>query len=610
MKRKEMNNGANCVEFNLMNTDRFERCLYVKFCYADMFKNEFIKFMWNYIYQLKNEDKDFDWALNKIEVQPKNAEKVVNKEERKEELKKAYRIIRDKAKQEKILNKYDRTKEFRKQYTKKYNIFLADDEKDYLCDDVMKAFEDYFYGKGKKVVEKAIGTNTSSIRHKPMYARKKDGSISTIAQGSAKIYFKNGKAYYEIWDLRTESLKHIFDVWDEEEQVFTTKSGNIPNHKRVSFEIYCKETDKLQKQLMSNEYLGYTKLIKYWKKGKARYRVQINFEKLSPVIKEINNEKYKIGIDYGTETVAIVREDGFQEIIELTPNTPRITDRIKELDIYMNNSRMAMNPQMYNENGTRKSNKELKELGIVEVYSNRYKKARAERRECYRLLKEKRKLNNFITAKYIFQLGDEFITENNSFKAWGMKRCRMAEKTMDKYGKGQRKNDYTKQIHDRAVGSVDARIKSLAEQKELSYNKVSNFDCSTYNHLSDANNMFLQLNHRLVVFDNSDIPSEYKDVTETFDKTIERICDSDGNSYILQRDLYAASKMLFLHSHIEKREKDGKKYDVTVWEFDKEGYTKFFNEIFYPEHKKYIKKLVKEKNLNLDETINGTILGY
>ena len=68
MKRKEMNNGANCVEFNLMNTDRFERCLYVKFCYADMFKNEFIKFMWNYIYfcrrLLKNLKEKIKWELH------------------------------------------------------------------------------------------------------------------------------------------------------------------------------------------------------------------------------------------------------------------------------------------------------------------------------------------------------------------------------------------------------------------------------------------------------------------------------------------------------------------------------------------------------------------
>lgn len=284
-----------------------------------------------------------------------------------------------------------------------------------------------------------------------MFSKKKDGSISDKKQGSASIVFNNGKAYYRIWDLRPEALEHIFAVWDEDNQKFNTPSGNCPAHKYIEYEIYCDETDALQKQLMSNEYLGYTKLVKYWKKGKERFRVQINFEKTSPVVNSIKTHKGIVGVDWGTETVAVVRDDGFQEIIELTPNSPRVTERIKELDRYMNNSRVATNPTLYNSDGTVKfTKKEMKELGLKWEKSHRYIKARNERREIYRKNTELRKLNNNKTVKHdIIVLGNEFHTEFNPFNAWGMKTCRMSEKTREKYDTNNRK-DYTKQIHDRA----------------------------------------------------------------------------------------------------------------------------------------------------------------
>lgn len=463
MKRKEMENGANCVEFNLKDFSPHERSRYIQFIYADKFKNEFIVYMWMVINQLGEDDENFKNALSIIRGQEKNANKVANKEERDEKLKQAYQTVYKKIKDNKILSKNDRTKEFRKIYSKKYNIFLADDQKDYLCDDVIAAFEDLFFNKGKDVKEKEVGNGkgTRALRQKPMFSKKKDGTINNKKQGSASIIFKNGKAYFRIWDLRPEALKHIFDVWDEEKQTFNTPTGQCPNHKYVEFEIYCNETDDLQKQLMSNMYLGYTKLVRYWKKGKYRYRVQINFEETSPIVKEIDiNNNHIIGVDWGTETCAIVRDDGFQEIIELTPDSPRVTERIKELDRYMDNSRRATNPNFYNEDGTIKyTKKEMKELKLKYSYSKRYYKARDERREGYRKLRETRKLNNLTMVKHkIIPLGDFFHTEFNPFNAWGMKGCRMAKKTAEKFLTNNRK-DYTKQIHDRAPRNGRCKIK-------------------------------------------------------------------------------------------------------------------------------------------------------
>ena len=55
-----------------------------------------------------------------------------------------------------------------------------------------------------------------------------------------------------------------------------------------------------------------------------------------------------------------------------------------------------MNPELFREDGTRISNREARELGLEEKHSKRYIKAAARRKECFRYLGEKRKLNKRI----------------------------------------------------------------------------------------------------------------------------------------------------------------------------------------------------------------------
>lgn len=105
------------------------------------------------------------------------------------------------------------------------------------------------------------------------------------------------------------------------------------------------------------------------------------------------------------------------------------------------------------------------------------------------------------------------------------------------------------------------------------------------------------------MFDASDVGEKFKSKTSNFSETFDIVKDNDGKEYILQRDLYAAAKMIYCIPHIEKR---GKK-EVTVWEFDQEGFEKFFSEKFYPKQEKYIKELIKQKNLGVK--LSGTILG-
>lgn len=440
----------------------------VQFCYADIFKNELIKFIWDIIDKIKEENQEFSEAIDIITNQEKNANKVVKKEERSERIKNAYSIVREVIRKNKDMTKNEIVKKFRKKFSKKNSIFLTDDTRDYLMDDVFRAFDDLFYGKGKNVEENDVGKGTMSLRHKPMYAIKKDGSVSTEKQGGAHIIFKDEKAYYRIWDLRHQSISKIFDLYNEKDNVFLTNKGGCPSHKWTEFEIGYNKASELQGQLFSNIYIGATKLSRYWKRGKYRYRVQINFDKVSPVVTNINNPKnHIVGVDWGTETVAIVRDDGYQEIIELSPNSPRVTDEIRQLDVYLNNSRRATNPDLFFEDGRIKyTKKEMKKNNLKWEQSNRYKKAAKKKKECYRILRENRKINNLTLVKHkIIMLGNAFHTEFNTFSAWGMKGVRMAEKTKEKYLTNNRR-DYTKQIHDRAPRDGRCKIEIALSTKK------------------------------------------------------------------------------------------------------------------------------------------------
>lgn len=109
MKRKKMEDGANCTEFNLKNFEEHRKSRIIQFCYADKFKNEFIDYMWSFINKYREEDKEFSNALDYINNQPKNSDKIVNKEERNEKLSQAYKIVGDKVNTENIISRNERT---------------------------------------------------------------------------------------------------------------------------------------------------------------------------------------------------------------------------------------------------------------------------------------------------------------------------------------------------------------------------------------------------------------------------------------------------------------------------------------------------------------------
>ena len=154
------------------------------------------------------------------------------------------------------------------------------------------------------------------------------------------------------------------------------------------------------------------------------------------------------------------------------------------------------------------------------------------------------------------------------------------------------------------------RIKSVCKQLQLPLLELTTFNSSNYNHFTQQNDLFIELNKRFLTFTNNDTYIDDKVYNETAVQFINTlgVVEHNGKRYILQRDLYGASKMLFISRGTEKTlTKSGKEYNKEVDIFDQDGYTKWFDKVFYPKHLEYMKEFIKKYNLNID--LNGLILG-
>lgn len=565
------------------------------------YKNDFVIFINNRIEEIKNEDEELKKIQDKIDELHNTEGKVAKENEKSDELKQLYKekaSIIGKYFYEKKgkLNRYQLMKDFNQVASLEYNIYLHDDAKSFAKQNVISSLEKWIKGEGKYIHTHKYGTTTA------IQSRRNIDDEGKVRSTMIQFVFQNGEVYARMWDL---NLKYV-----EEQKDRLAKGEKIQQHKWIEIKLNINKKDIYQQQIFKSPRYGNAKLSKIWKKGKWFYRVQISLKDYSPVVKRYNNANFKVAIDCGIETNAVVRSDGHMYIEEVSPDTPRFAMEKISIQQDIDKKIREQNPHRYKENGVAYSKKEAKELGLAPYkFSNNLKKEKGYVKTICAKNARKRAKNNEKSTKRIFELGNEFYIEKNNFKAWKMKRCRMNKKAKQIYDNGVRGNDYTKEAQDRATAQIPARLKSLCEQKRLPYNVIEGLSLSTYNHFTQKEDIFLSLKDRIVTLDKNCKNEELGIVP--FGDTFSTI-EYNGKKYILQRDLYAASKMLFCYSKKEKKtyvNKQGEQKEkiVDVWYFDQEGYERFFNDVFYPAQEKYLETLYKQ--LQDGVKLSGTIFG-
>ena len=594
-KRKEVGK-MHCVEFGFNKlSNRKNQCLHDKFVYKYKLQRDYVRFINNKILKICEENEEMKKAWDVLENSRKNNGIYVNKNDEDDSIYHARKVIWNGIKEYKLLQN-DCLREFRQTIPQEYFLYLEDCFISNTLKEKTDAYERvYAKGYGYKV-SVTPEDNIRSLTSRPEF------SGDNHYTRAISLYENNGNYYIRFRDTSPECIAEYRNQSAQNAKRHTYKKMDI----RVPFNL----DDELQCQIKSNEFRGAIRLIRTFKRTKWRYGIQISYYTQSPVIRDIIPGKHKLAINIQTETRAIVRDDGYQEIIEFAPNSPRVIDEICQLDIYMDKLRRINNPGLFLEDGQIRYNKhEMRALGLEWKYSRRYIEARNKRRELFRRLTNARKTSNLTSAKLdVCSDVSEIILDNNQFTAWKTKMCRMSAKSKKIYDNGIRKKDYTKQIADRAPASYQARVEHLCEETGITCNVISRFSTSTYNHFTQENDIFTELNKRLILMNPDILQYEYNDKVVPFIDTISVISDTNGNKYVIQRDLYAAAKMLFCKPTTEKRlGKDGKEYSVTVDKIDNVAFSKFFTEVFYPKHLDYLKSLIKVKHLGVD--INNLIFG-
>lgn len=199
----------------------------------------------------------------------------------------------------------------------------------------------------------------------------------------------------------------------------------------------------------------YCRMIRKYIKNKYKFYIQIIFKGNPPIKTEKTTGKLKkylvngeVGLDIGTQTIAIASKSDVK-LFELADKIQNIENKKQKLLRKMDRSRRKTNPNNYNKDGTIKNKRERWNQ------SKHYIRYQNELKELYRKQSDIRKYQHECLANYIISLGNKIYVEKMNFEGL-KKKARTCEKN-DK-GKYKKKKRFGKSIAKKAPAMLLAII--------------------------------------------------------------------------------------------------------------------------------------------------------
>lgn len=306
-----------------------------------------------------------------------------------------------------------------------------------LASDVWRSFDKFLFGNGRFIHFSKRG----SLR-----------SVASQKNGNGMTY-KNG---YFIWNGGQSKNKIILKI-----KVTPPKN-------------------KYEKEMLSKK-IKYLRIVKKWVKTRYKYYLQFALEG-KPVKKDRIVNKGNVGIDIGTQTVAISSADSVK-ILELADKIDKNHTKKKILQRKMDRSRRYTNPQNYNEDGTIK--KPPKGQRFSWYKSKKYIQLAGKVRELERKNADIRKYQHTCLANWILSLGDTVYVEQMNFS--GLQR-RAKETKIDENGKYAKKKRYGKSLANKAPSMFLTILESKLNQYGGQLNKINTYEfkASQYDHTDDT----------------------------------------------------------------------------------------------------------------------------
>ena len=260
-------------------------------------------------------------------------------------------------------------------------------------------------------------------------------------------------------------------------------------------------------------------------RGKFRFYVQILYEGRPWKLDKNGNLKNKqgtgrIGIDYGTSTIAVVSESKviYKNLAEEANNLKHLERQLKILQRKMDRSRRSTNPDCFNSDGTYKKGTKIK------VKSRNYKKILKQFREINRKLSCIKKYEIGRDANIIRSLGDQIYGEHMNFQGLAK---RSKNTTVNRNtGKINKKKRFGKSISNRCPGLM---VSTLKNKFGNGYHEVNTweFKASQYNHITNTC------------------------IKKKLSQRIQEL-DYNGETITIQRDLYSAFLLMNSNNTLDK----------------------------------------------------------
>lgn len=306
-----------------------------------------------------------------------------------------------------------------------------------LASDVWRSFDKFLFGNGRFIHFSKRG----SLR-----------SVASQKNGNGMTY-KNG---YFIWS-----------------------GGQSKNKIILKIKVTPPKND-YEKEMLSKK-IKYLRIVKKWVKTRYKYYLQFALEG-KPVKKDRIVNKGNVGIDIGTQTVAISSADSVK-LLELADKIDKNHTKKKILQRKMDRSRRYTNPQNYNEDGTIK--KPPKGQRFSWYKSKKYIQLAGKVRELERKNADIRKYQHTCLANWILSLGDTVYVEQMNFS--GLQR-RAKETKIDKNGKYAKKKRYGKSLANKAPSMFLTILESKLNQYGGQLNKINTYEfkASQYDHTDDT----------------------------------------------------------------------------------------------------------------------------
>lgn len=293
--------------------------------------------------------------------------------------------------------------------------------------------------------------------------------------------------YHEADRVNFIKYNELYSVEGATNRQGITYRDGIIKWQGLKLPIIIKNNDSYA-QMAIKDKVKFCRIVRKEIKGKTKYYVQLILEGIPP--KKVTKQgeikgmigEGKVGIDIGTRTIAYSSKYDVK-LLELAPNINNIDREIKLLQRYMDRSKRVTNPNKFNEDGTiKKGNKDKW------IYSNKYLKARAKRKELYRKQTEIRKQDHYKMINDLLVLGNKFYVETMNYK--GLQARSKKTTINEKTGRFNKKKRFGKSLANKAPSMFLTMLNNKLKQNGEMLYKIDTYKvkASQYNHFTDEYN--------------------------------------------------------------------------------------------------------------------------